>query len=216
MERNASVPFILLRVANTISWSLIHMSPASSTVRASVPSFVSQWPIISIRCNMACITNTTKVSYIYGANPTFLLRCSVPLQVNYTHGIWTSRFLSCKPLPHTISTYSIAQLETMAPLAFEVDYYKVLGIARTATDEEIAYRKVAKTKHPDKNGNTPEATAEFQKVSFCPFSPGRAIHELPCLRGAIIASAVSLRWRILLTCLSVFDCLDPRSLCRVE
>ena len=35
----------------------------------------------------------------------------------------------------------------------EKDYYKVLGVAKTATDKEIAraYRKLAKQYHPDAN-----------------------------------------------------------------
>lgn len=49
----------------------------------------------------------------------------------------------------------------------EVDYYEVLGCARTADDATIksAYRRLAMQFHPDKNGGCKEHEAKFKAVS---------------------------------------------------
>lgn len=53
-------------------------------------------------------------------------------------------------------------------MANKRDYYEVLGVTKTATDEEIkkAYRKLAKKYHPDANpDNKKEAEEKFKEVS---------------------------------------------------
>ena len=53
-------------------------------------------------------------------------------------------------------------------MANKRDYYEVLGVSKTATDEEIkkAYRRLAKKYHPDANpDNKKEAEEKFKEVS---------------------------------------------------
>src|SRR3954469_10582411 len=48
-----------------------------------------------------------------------------------------------------------------------VDYYKVLGINKNATTDDIksAYRKLARKHHPDLNPNDKEAQKTFQQLN---------------------------------------------------
>ena len=48
-----------------------------------------------------------------------------------------------------------------------LDYYKILGIKRDATQEEIkkAYRRLAKKFHPDLNKDDPQAKSRFQEIN---------------------------------------------------
>ena len=48
-----------------------------------------------------------------------------------------------------------------------IDYYKILGINKDASDDDIkkAYRKLARKLHPDLNPNDKEAHAKFQQIN---------------------------------------------------
>lgn len=53
-------------------------------------------------------------------------------------------------------------------MAAKKDYYEILGVQKTATDEELkkAYRKMAKKYHPDANqDNKAEAEAKFKEIN---------------------------------------------------
>jgi len=48
-----------------------------------------------------------------------------------------------------------------------IDYYKVLGLDKNATQDDIkkAYRKLARKHHPDLNPNDKEAHKKFQQIN---------------------------------------------------
>ena len=48
-----------------------------------------------------------------------------------------------------------------------IDYYKILGVNKDATQDQIkaAYRKLARKHHPDLNPNDKEANRRFQQVN---------------------------------------------------
>jgi len=47
------------------------------------------------------------------------------------------------------------------------DYYKILGVSKTATEDELksAYRKLAKQYHPDKNPGNKKAEEKFKEIN---------------------------------------------------
>src|ERR1700755_1269660 len=47
------------------------------------------------------------------------------------------------------------------------DYYAVLEVAKTASDDEIkkSYRKLAMTYHPDRNNGSKEAEERFKEIT---------------------------------------------------
>src|SRR5213596_3834584 len=52
-------------------------------------------------------------------------------------------------------------------MAAQRDYYQVLGVAETATSDEIkkAFRRLAKQHHPDRNPNNPQAAERFKEIN---------------------------------------------------
>ena len=48
-----------------------------------------------------------------------------------------------------------------------IDYYKILGISKNATENDIkkAYRKLARKYHPDLNPNDKEAEKKFKEIN---------------------------------------------------
>src|ERR1041385_5432032 len=78
------------------------------------------------------------------------------------------------------------------------DFYTVLGVSRTATDDEIktAYRKLAMAHHPDRNNGSKESEERFKEITeaydVLRDAQKRAVYERygeACLRGGGGAAA---------------------------
>src|SRR5437660_975658 len=52
-------------------------------------------------------------------------------------------------------------------MAARPDYYKILGVGKNASDEEIkkAYRRLARKYHPDRNAGDKQAEERFKEIS---------------------------------------------------
>ena len=61
----------------------------------------------------------------------------------------------------------VQQLERSIKNKSKVNYYKVLGLTRSASAREVkkAYHKLAKKWHPDKNEDKEKAETNFKKIA---------------------------------------------------
>ncbi|XP_053707939.1 dnaJ heat shock protein family (Hsp40) member A3a isoform X1 [Synchiropus splendidus] len=86
--------------------------------------------------------------------------------------IWRKGNLACKQAltlrgfnsPHVVC---ILPFHTSAPASNKQDYYKILGVPRTATQKEIkqAFYQMAKKYHPDSNKEDPQAKEKFTQLA---------------------------------------------------
>jgi molecular chaperone DnaJ len=77
-----------------------------------------------------------------------------------------TRMLADIPAPHGALCLSESCWGTIRCMVAKRDYYEVLGVGRSATDEELrkAFRRLARQYHPDVNKD-PDAEARFKEVN---------------------------------------------------
>ena len=75
------------------------------------------------------------------------------------------------------------------------DYYKVLGLGKRASKEDIrkAYRKLALIYHPDRN-HAPEAEEKFKEINQA-YRILTGLEEAPLVQRASWAEEVSAIWQ---------------------
>src|SRR3977135_1929215 len=78
------------------------------------------------------------------------------------------------------------------------DYYEVLSVSRTATDQEIksAYRRLAVQHHPDKNPNDAAAEEKFKEAAeaYTVLSDGEQRRRYDRFGHAGVSSASGAGW----------------------
>ena len=90
-----------------------------------------------------------------------------------------SRVRSSLPPPHVCDRRRVERLERQIKNKARVDYYKALGVSRSASAKEIkrAYHKLAQEWHPDKNPDNQEVAQEkFKKVRATCHRPRVNVH----------------------------------------
>ena len=72
-----------------------------------------------------------------------------------------------QPSPTFTGLYEGLPFPEFVPIMDFIDYYSVLGVPKTASDDDIrkAYRKLARKHHPDLNPNDAEANKKFQQIN---------------------------------------------------
>lgn len=101
-----------------------------------------------------------------------MYRCCFDLTLffieSFTNTIIFLKFLKTKPNDRERETQQKLQKAQIAlKQSKEKNYYKILGVPRTARKKEIksAYRKLALEWHPDKNDDKEKAEQMFQDIS---------------------------------------------------
>ncbi|KAI6221333.1 J domain-containing protein [Aphelenchoides fujianensis] len=85
------------------------------------------------------------------------------------------------------------QVAVEQPAGGAVNHYEVLGVARTATSEEIqaAYRQLSRRHHPDRNGGSEESNRQFARISaaYAVLSDARLREQYDNVEGQVQVDA---------------------------